>query len=238
MLMSVSSASGLVGELNRMANAQYESPEIKHILSVPLTLPRAQCYLTHMAHYVNNRRDCWGHVMGSAPLDVKRMIWAHEQEELMLDPRAGTDHSALSLGEAGLVGLTRHQVEEAELLPGAVAAFYAWIHLAKDRPWLEAISASSMLERRNDEAVIQGGGMSYRRAMKLSSELGIAIERNKNATVHMAADVEHASMLEQVIERHANDEESRRAILRGARETYLIDRAFLGTIADALERLP
>jgi pyrroloquinoline quinone (PQQ) biosynthesis protein C len=191
-----------------------------------------------MAHYVNNRRDCWGHVMGAAPLDVKRMIWAHEQEELIHDPRAGTDHSALALGEAGLVGLNREQVEQAELLPGAIAAFYAWIHLAKDRPWREAFAASSMLERRNDDAVIDGGGMSYRRGTKLARELGIPLERNPNATVHMEADVEHATMLDEVAARYAVDDEGRRALIRGARETYLIDRAFIGSIADALERLP
>ncbi|MEA2639550.1 MAG: hypothetical protein QOF51_944, partial [Chloroflexota bacterium] len=194
--MQVGESAELIAELNRLANAQFDTPEFRHLLAVQLTIPRAQCYLTHMAHYTRNRRDCWGHLMGAAPLDVKRLIWAHEQEELIRDPRAGTDHATLSAGEAGLVGLSSAQVEQAELLPGAIAAFYAWIHLAKDRPWLEAFAASSMLERRNDSAVVEGGGMSYRRGMKLAQELGIPLERNTNATVHMNADVEHASMLE------------------------------------------
>jgi len=236
--MRTSTATGLIDELNRLANAQFEMPEFQRLLTIPLTAPRAGCYLTHMTHYVRNRRDCWGYVMGAAPLDVKRLIWAHEQEELMWDPRANTDHDALAVGEAGLVGLTREQVDYAELLPGAVAAFYAWIHLTKDRPWLEAFAAQSMLERRNDDAVIAGGGKSYRWAVKMERELGIALERNLNATVHMEADVEHASMLEQVAERYATDEAGRAAILRGAHETYRIDRAFIGAIADAMERLP
>ena len=227
----------LVAECNRLANAQFATPEFQHLLGMPLTIPRAQCYLLHMAHYVRNRRDCWGYVMGAAPIPVKRLIWAHEQEELIRDPRANTDHSTLAAGEAGLVGLTHEQIEQAELLPGAVAAFQAWILLAKDRPWLEAFAASSMLERRNDSAVIDGGGMSYRRGMKLQNELGIKLERNTNATVHMQADVDHAAMLEEVASAYATGSDAREALLRGARATYVIDRAFIGAIADAMEKL-
>ena len=83
------STTALVDELNRLANAQFESPEFRHLLALPLTVPRARCYTIHMAHYVNNRRDCWGYVQGAAPLPVKRLVWAHEQEELIHDPRAG-----------------------------------------------------------------------------------------------------------------------------------------------------
>ena len=236
--MAASVTTALIQELNRLANAQIESLEFRHLLSIPLTVPRAQCYVAHMAHYVNNRRDCWGHVMGAAPLDVKRMIWAHEKEELVNDPRAGTDHSTLATREAELVGLTGEQVEQIDLVPAATAAFYAWIHLAKDRPWLEAFAASSMLERRNDDAIMNGGGMSYRRGMKLERELGIPLARNVNATVHMEADVEHAAMLEVVAERYGDSDEGRRAILRGACETFIIDRAFIGAIAEAIEDLP
>src|SRR5215831_4732460 len=109
--MIATRARELLAELDRMANAQFESPEFRHLLSLPLTIPRARCFSTHMAHYVNNRRDCWGYVQGAAPLPVKRMIWAHEQEELVHDPRAGTDHSALATQEAGLFGVSREEVE-------------------------------------------------------------------------------------------------------------------------------
>lgn len=228
----------LLDELNRLANAQFASPEFRHLLELPLTFPRARCLSIHMVHYVNNRRDCWGYVQGGAPLDVKRLIWAHEQEELILDPRAGTDHSTLATREGALLGLTAEDVAHAELQPGAVAAFYAWIHLAKDRPWLEAFTASSMLERRNDEAVIAGGSLSRRIGMKWANELGIPLERQTNATVHMEADVEHANMLEQVAQRHATTEAACEAILRAARETYVIDRAFRGALAEAMEDLP
>ena len=235
--MATSTAS-LVDELNRMANAQFESPEIRHLLTLPLTVARARCYTVHMSHYVNNRRDCWGYVQGAAPLPVKRMVWAHEQEELIHDPRAGTDHSALATQEAGLFGVSREEVERAALIPGAVAAFWAWTHLAKSLPWIEAFTASSMLERRNDDAVIQGGGLSYRMGLKMAEELGVPLERNVNATVHMAADVEHASMLEEVLREYGSTEAAHDGVLRAAAMTFTVDRAFRGALAEAMEDLP
>ncbi len=224
----------LIDELNHLANAQFESPEFQRLLSVPLTMARARCYSVHMAHYVNNRRDCWGFVQGAAPLDVKRMIWAHEQEELIHDERAGMDHVTLQVQEAERLGMTREEFDRAAIAPAATAAFYAWILLAKDRPWLSAFAASSMLERRNDDSVIVGGAMSKRMGLKMSAELGIPLQQLTNQTVHMAADLEHSKMLERVAERYAATDEGAAALLRGARETYVVDRAFRGAMAQAM----
>jgi hypothetical protein len=231
-----SSISELMAELNAMANAQFESPEFQHLLSLRLTLPRARCFSIHMAHYVRNRRDCWGYVQGAAPLGVKRMIWAHEQEELVHDPRAGTDHFTLSTREAEMLGLSVEDVLNAELVPGATTAFWAWTHLAKSRSWLEAFTASSMLERRNDDSVIRGGSLSRRIGYKMSEDLGIPMKELTNATVHMEADVEHASMLEQVAREYATTAAAREAMLQAARDTFIVDRAFRGALAEALER--
>src|SRR4051812_22598854 len=166
------------------------------------------------------------------------MIWAHEGEELIHDPRAGTDHATLSAHEAGLLGISREDLERAELMPGAVAAFWAWQHLARSLPRLEAFTASSMLERRNDDAVIDGGALSARMGHKMAAELGIPLDQNPNATVHMAADVEHASMLEHVLESYVTTEEARGAVLRAAQMTFVVDRAFRGALAAAMEELP
>ncbi len=235
--MVATSVRDLIDELNRMANAQFESPEFQQLLALPLTPDRARCYSVHMAHYVNNRRDCWGYVQGAAPLDVKRLIWAHEQEELIHDARAGTDHYTLTVQEAELLGMSREEFARAPLAPGAVAAFWAWIHLAKDRPWLEAFAASSMLERRNDDSVIVGGALSRRMGEKMARELGIPLKQLTNQTVHMEADREHSKMLEQVVERYGTTEEGRQALLRGARATYIVDRAFRGAVAQAMAAL-
>jgi hypothetical protein len=41
-------------ELNRMANAQFDTPEFQRLLSVRFTLPRARFYIIHNAFYNKN----------------------------------------------------------------------------------------------------------------------------------------------------------------------------------------
>jgi hypothetical protein len=57
----------LTATLNKMVNDQFETPEVKHFLSVPLTMERARFFVVFNAHYTANRRDCWGYVQGAAP---------------------------------------------------------------------------------------------------------------------------------------------------------------------------
>ena len=55
-------------ELVRLCNEQFESQPFKRLLNSKFTKLRAQHYSIQMAYYVQNRRDCWGYVQGSAPL--------------------------------------------------------------------------------------------------------------------------------------------------------------------------
>jgi hypothetical protein len=237
MTATVDSIDALEAEINAMANRQFESVEFRELFDMPLTMAGARLNAINMAHYVRNRRDCWGYVQGAAPLDVKRLIWEHEQEELVYDPRAGMDHYSLTTKEAKVLGLSPEDIECSEPVPGAAAAFYAWIHIAKSRPWLEALSSSCVLEIRNSGAVVKGGGASYRLRRKMVDELGIPESELINQSVHVEADMAHASILRQVMERHAEAEEARQAILRGARDSFIIDRAFRGAVAHAMGRL-
>ena len=230
-------AAGLLAEVNALANAQFESPEFHSLLDLRWTLPRARLFAIEMAGYVTNRRDCWAYAQGAAPLDVKRLIWAHEQEELVLDPAVGLDHYTLATKEAQVLGLTATDFEESEPAVGSVAAFYAWIHLAKDRPWLEAVSSCSALEVRNSSAAVAGGSLSSRTRRKLVEEVGLPADKLINVNRHAVADEQHATLLEQVIQAHVHTEGERQAVLRGVRETYVIDRAFRGSLAAAMAAL-
>jgi pyrroloquinoline quinone (PQQ) biosynthesis protein C len=116
-----------------MANLQFETPEFERLLSVRLTLPRARFYIKHNAYYNKNRRDCWGFVLGAAPLDVKKLVWKHEEDELITDKREGEDHYSLVVRQAQMVGVTREEIEGAEPIPGARAAQYAWLYIARNR---------------------------------------------------------------------------------------------------------
>lgn len=233
----LTSVDALEAEINAMANHQFETPEFRAFFDPRLTMARARLIAINMGYYVRNRRDCWGFVQGAAPLDVKRLVWEHEQEELVFDPRAGMDHYTLTTKEAKVLGLTPEDFDRTEPVAGAQASFYAWIHLAKSRPWLEAIAASCVLEIRNSGAVVKGGGASFRLRHKMVEELGIPEAELINQSVHVEADMAHASILRQVMDRYATSEEARQAILRGAHDSFVVDRAFRGAVGYALTQV-
>jgi len=149
-------------ELVRLCNAQYGSDPFRRLLGTKITNERAQHYSIQMAYYVQNRRDAWGFVQGSAPLDIKKLIWQHEEDELIGQKAQGkVDHITLAIKEGEVFGLTAEAFERTARLEGGEVCFSAWIRLAQ-RPWLEAIGGSTILEMRNSGELIQGGSLSYR----------------------------------------------------------------------------
>ena len=225
-------------ELVRMCNAQFESDPFKRLLGAKFTQPRAQHYSIQMAYYVQNRRDCWGYVQGSAPLEVKKIIWQHEEDELVGRKSEGKqDHITLAVKEGEVFGLSAEAFERTARLEGGEVCFSAWIRLAQ-RPWLEAIAASAILEMRNSTELIKGGSLSSRIGTMFERDLGIPIKKQINTAEHVVMDVEHAHLLRGVARQYATTDSSRDAILRGARESLLIDRVYRSHLADLVEALP
>lgn len=226
MLMAVdASIDDLHANLVELANAQFESPQYRKLLAAHYTREGALAFEVQRTHFVKNRRDCWGFVQGAAPLEVKRLIWKHEQEELM--GAAGVpDHVTLGIQEAELVGLGPGEFERTKPTDTAQACFWAWIHLAKSRPWLEAIAASSILEWVVSDEVIRGGGIVRRLGERMQQDLGIPFRDQPTNAVHVVADIEHANLLLEVMERYTQTEDARQAILRGARDSLAIERVF------------
>jgi pyrroloquinoline quinone (PQQ) biosynthesis protein C len=176
--------------------------------------------------------------MGQAPLDVKREIWLHEQDELMGDPRAGgTDHYTLNMQEANLLGVSAADIEKAELHPFVVAALSAWIHLAK-KSWLESFASVAVVEMVNSNALVTGGGFSYRIRQKLVSELGIRQELLRSKNVHVQADQEHAMIFDKVVSRHAKTDSERNLVWESAKQALVLDRAYRGGLAFAMNQIP
>src|SRR5919108_2237588 len=225
-------------ELVRLANEQFNTPPFKRLLNVKFSRQRAQQYSIQMAYYVKNRRDCWGYVQGSAPLDVKRLIWKHEEDELIGKKSEGKDdHITLAVKEGAVLGLSAEAFDETPVLEGGVACFYSWLHLAQ-RPWLEAIASSAILEIRNSAELIKGGSLSRHIAEKFERELGIPMKEQINNAEHVVMDTEHAHLLMQVARKYATTEVDQNAIIRGARESLIIDRVYRGHLADMLETSP
>ena len=224
--------------LVQMANDQFDSSPFRRLLNTNFTRQRAQQYSIQMVYYVRNRRDCWGYVQGSAPLDVKRLIWEHEEDELIGKKSEGKDdHITLAVKEGGIFGLSAEAFDDTPVLEGGIACFYSWLHLAQ-RPWLEAIASSAILEVRNSADLIQGGSLSRRIGEKFEQELGIPMKKQINNAEHVVMDVEHAHLLMRVARKYATTEAAQNAIIKGARESLIIDRVYRGHLADMLEALP
>jgi hypothetical protein len=225
-------------ELVGLCNEQFDTPPFKRLLKARFTRERAQQYSIQMVYYVQNRRDCWGYVQGSAPLEVKRWIWQHEQDELIgRKSENKQDHITLAVKEGEVLGLTAEAFERTARLEGGEVCFSAWIRLAQG-PWLEAIAASAILEMRNSSELIKGGALSRRIGEIFERDLGIPMKKQINNAEHVVMDVEHAHVLMQVARRYAKTEAERQAILRGARASLMIDRVYRGHLADMVETLP
>jgi len=236
---AIATLDGLYSELCALANAQFDSPEYRRILDLPLTRERAQVYILQRSFFHLNRRDCWGYVQAAAPFDVKKMIWDHEREELEGDLARGTpDHYTLGIQEGASVGLAPEDFRRTEPMAGTMACCYAWIHLAKDRPWLEALPVCAATEISNSDEICRGGGFARRFARKMTDELGIPLKKQASNAEHVVLDVEHAHLLMDAARRHAMTETDIELILKGARATWAVERVFKGVLADAMAALP
>jgi len=232
-----SSIESMWQDLVDMCNAQFASPQFKKLLNSEFSKERAQQYSIQMAYYVQNRRDCWGYVQGSAPLDVKQLIWRHEEDELIGQKAQGkVDHITLAVKEGEVFGLNAEAFERTAHLEGGEVCFSAWIRLSQ-QSWLAAIAASAILEMRNSTELIQGGSLSQRIGAIFERDLGIPMKKQVNNAEHVVMDVEHAHMLMQVARKYAITDSARREILRGAGESLRIDRVYRGHLADMLADL-
>ena len=203
----------------------------------PLTLERGRFYVVQNALYTANRRDCWGYVQGGAPLEVKRVVWEHESDELINDPRAGMDHFNLTVKQGEVIGLKREDFDNAQVPAMVQACFHAWHHIAMRGHWLTSYAASHMLERRNNGKIVKGGGMSFRVGKKFENELGINLKRMISLDVHVVADTEHSENISEMFEKHVKTPEDCERVLEGARESMAIDRAYRGALGFYMERI-
>jgi hypothetical protein len=227
----------LVERIKVMANDHYKTPEIQYLLGTRFTPARARCWVIQQAYFVKNRRDCWALAMGQAPLDVKREIWLHEQDELISDPRAGEHHYTLAAKEAKLLGVSEAEIEQTEPHPFVAAALEAWLHLGK-RDWLDSFVAVSMVEAINSISIVPTGGFSLKSRERLVEDLGIPRESLINRNVHVEADQEHGLLLEKVLRRHVKSQVTAEVVMTALKRTLIVDRAYRAGLAFAMNRIP
>jgi pyrroloquinoline quinone (PQQ) biosynthesis protein C len=232
-------ATKLEHELNRMINAQFESPEFRLLADTPLTMARARYYAVQLVFYAFNRRDCWAYVQARAPLDVKQAIWHHEQDELIVDPRGGTDHMTLMSREAVALGVTQQELAASQPTPLVKAALMAFCYNASTLPWLAGLVQSHFMERRNNNTLIKSGagGSSVRWRDRLIKELGVDPKGLSSSNVHVVADEEHSDLIWGAVERYVTDEDSYKAALQGAREAAQLDLAVRAALASGMRMI-
>ncbi len=230
---------GLQAQIAEMANAQFDSAHYRRLLGIKFTKARARAFLIQRTHWTINRRDCWAHAQGSAPLDVKKMIWDHERDELEGKPDEGIDdHYTLAVKEGALVDLTPENFISNPPNDGALTCMLAWVQLATHNHWLSAVAASAALELSNSEEVLTGGSMSRRIGEKMEADLGIPFKTQPSNAEHTIADVEHGRMLMDIARTHARTPEAQEHIIAGLRDSWTIDRVWKGQLADLMESFP
>lgn len=219
-----------------LANAQFESAAYKRMFAAPWTKKGVQEFFKQHAQFNLNRRDCWGHVQGNAPLAVKKMVWEHEEEELGgVKSRGGANHYELAVQQGASFGLKPKDYYEAPTLDGSYVAFEAWLNIARHSHWLEAFAASAALEYSNSESVIRGGCLSRRMGEKLQKELGIPMKKQYSNEEHVTADVAHGELLITIGRMYGDSEEARALIMAGAVKSWTVDRVFRDFLGSLLE---
>lgn len=229
----------LQSAITKMANAQFDSAGYRRLFAAPFNKARAQAYVIQRTHWTINRRDCWALAQGIAPLDVKKIIWDHEREELAGKPEDGTpDHYTLSIREAAALDLTPDDLINTPPCDGALTCMAAWLHLVKHSHWLTAVAACSALELSNSEAVLTNGSMSRRMGQKMFEELGIPMKKQPMNDVHMVADAAHGNLMTDVADRYLHTRADLELIIEGLRQSWTIDRVWKGQLADLVESIP
>ncbi len=228
-----------IKEVRERAIAQFETPQYKRILSIPLTKERAQVYELQKSHWILNRRDCWATAQGLAPMHVKKLVWEHEEDELAGNKdRGAADHYTLQIQECAEIGLSPDDFKKSRPREGTRMAIYAWLNLVQNSHWLKSVSACSALEVSNSSEWVPEGGMSYRMGKKLEAEVGVPFEKQLNAKEHSEVEIEHAHLLLQIARSSARTTADLDLMLEGMIESWQLDQAWKGVLGDMMLELP
>jgi pyrroloquinoline quinone (PQQ) biosynthesis protein C len=223
--------SELQAKLDQLCRESIDEARRMQMRDFPLTPARGRLIALQRALFNRNRRDCWGAVQCSSPIEVKRVVWQHEQEELIQDPRCGSDHYSLHVRRCMALGLTREEIENGAPLPSSRAAFYAWLYVARTKPWLQALSSSSILERQAN--MMSALGEIRQNTQRWIKELGLTEREMEVQTANENADGDHSDMMAGIFDKYATTPELQALVVQGARESLEINRTFVAGLREA-----
>ncbi len=224
--------------LNQLTRETFETPDVKKFYDIKLTLKRAQIIAQQFGLFVRQRRSAWAFLIARCPhMEVKKELLKHETEEMIFDPRCGSDHYTLWVIHGKAVGLTEDQVHNATPLPSTRAALCGWIYLAFNLPWVEGLGGVAVLERVNLDPIIPGGAHQTRSEKRWMEDLGLKAEQLPNFRKHREADTDHQSQTLEIMEKYATSNAQWEGIVDASRQSFEFWQVFLGGVARAIEEV-
>jgi pyrroloquinoline quinone (PQQ) biosynthesis protein C len=153
------------------------------------------------------------------------------------DEHSKAGHLDLIFRQGKELGLTVEQILNAEALPMTKAAVYGWFWIARNRPWQEAIAASTIAEWTNDDRLLSdiGGGNCTRLYKIWKRDLKFSDDQMPSFTAHSKADVKHSDMFIDVLEKHVAPGREQE-VLHTAKESMDLHRAYFGSVAHAMSQ--
>ena len=225
--------------IGSMVREHMQSPQLQRYFAVKMTKPRAQLMLTQLGLYIRHRRDCWSHVSGNCPeMAVKQKILEHEYGEVIKDQYSDFGHLDLIVRQGKSIGLTPHDILQAEPIPTTFATLYAWAWMTRGKSWIEGLAALTVTEWTNDDRLLadQGGGHSTRMGKRWMEDLGLGWDKLHNFKVHREADEEHSDMFLPFLATFATGDKEALA-LQAVKESLDLFAIFRGGVAEAMEQL-
>ena len=192
-----------------------------------LTQEGGRIFIRQFSHFTRNFPRWLAAVASNCPAhDVRKFLAANIHEEEVGISGDGSHYDLLVRQGEGL-GLKREEIESAAPQPATLLAINAIDALARNRPWLEGLAATTGLECVNHPEVRREGGAIIINDLRAWRHLGLNEHQLRSRTVHMEGDKEHADAGLNILAAHARTEESRQAVIAAAHAAILAFRTLM-----------
>jgi len=192
-----------------------------------ITKPMAIEFVKQFGLFPRHSRQCWANVVGNCPiLEVRRYVvtenlWEEEANE-------ETSHFQLLVDMGVALGLTEHDIADAQPIASTQTAFLAWETLTRNLPWIEGLAAKGSLEALNQAETGNLSGLSAKRWM---DNLGLSKEDVAFWGVHSELDQDHAHETLEIIGKYATEHDLDRAYI-ASRKSHGVWLVLMNGIAD------
>lgn len=175
--------------------------------------------------------------------DVRLGIIEACSEEIIADHEFGDGRPHWKIVEdLGVdIGLTRDEIQNAELLPSTRLCWLAWETLCGNRHWLEGLVANTCAERINvpgyGEGALREKGWFGVEGPKWQRAFGLGDDQLIFFRMHSEADIKHSNLGWRTVAKYAEDLGMEDAVVEACRVNLMVWETYLNGIAEAGDRL-